>query len=67
LSDLLLLLLAPLPVARDVEVLSAAPFIEEIVATPFVLDADGMLPIPTGPGLGLDLDWDGITRFSRGG
>ena len=30
------------------------------------LDAEGMLPIPTAPGLGLDLDWDGITRFSRG-
>ena len=51
--------------ARYVEYLTPSPYIEEIVATPFTLDADGMLPIPTAPGLGLDLDWDGINRFSR--
>jgi D-galactarolactone cycloisomerase len=60
-------LVAALPVARYVEYLTPSPYIEEIVATPFTLDADGMLPIPTGPGLGLDLDWDGIDRFSRPG
>ena len=57
---------AAMPVARYVEYLTPSPYIEEIVATPFTLDADGMLAIPTGPGLGLDLDWDGIARFSRG-
>ncbi len=60
-------LVAALPVARYVEYLTPSPYIEEIVQTPFVLDADGMLPIPTAPGLGLDLDWDGIERFSSGG
>jgi hypothetical protein len=35
------------------------------VQTPFKLDGNGMLPIPTAPGLGLDLGWDGINRFSR--
>ena len=60
-------LVAALPVARYVEYLRPSPYIEEIVATPFVLDEDGMLRIPTEPGLGLDLDWDGIERFSRGG
>jgi D-galactarolactone cycloisomerase len=60
-------LVASLPVARYVEYLTPSPYIEEIVQTPFKLDADGMLPIPTAPGLGLDLDWDGINRFSRGG
>jgi len=59
-------LVAALPTARYVEYLTPSPYIEEIVQTPFVLDADGMLPIPTAPGLGLDLDWDGIRRFSRG-
>jgi D-galactarolactone cycloisomerase len=59
-------LVAALPVARYVEYLTPSPYIEEIVQTPFKLDADGMLPIPTAPGLGLDLDWDGINRFSRG-
>jgi L-alanine-DL-glutamate epimerase-like enolase superfamily enzyme len=58
-------LVAALPVARWVEYLTPSPYIEEIVATPFKLDADGMLPIPTAPGLGIDLDWDGIGRFSR--
>jgi D-galactarolactone cycloisomerase len=60
-------LVAALPVARYVEYLTPSPYIEEIVQTPFKLDADGMLPIPTAPGLGLDLDWDGINRFSRAG
>jgi D-galactarolactone cycloisomerase len=58
-------LVASLPVARYVEYLTPSPYIEEIVQTPFRLDADGMLPIPTTPGLGLDLDWDGIASFSR--
>jgi L-alanine-DL-glutamate epimerase-like enolase superfamily enzyme len=58
-------LVAALPVARYVEYLTPSPYIEEIVQTPFALDADGMLPIPTAPGLGLDLDWDGINRFAR--
>jgi L-alanine-DL-glutamate epimerase-like enolase superfamily enzyme len=60
-------LVAALPVARYVEYLTPSPYIEDIVSTPFVLDADGTLPIPTAPGLGLDLDWDGINRFSLGG
>jgi L-alanine-DL-glutamate epimerase-like enolase superfamily enzyme len=60
-------LVAALPVARWVEYLTPSPYIEEIVATPFKLDADGMLPIPTAPGLGLELDWDGIRRFSGQG
>jgi L-alanine-DL-glutamate epimerase-like enolase superfamily enzyme len=59
-------LVAALPVARYVEYLTPSPYIEEIVQTRFTLDADGMLPIPSAPGLGLDLDWDGIDRFARG-
>jgi D-galactarolactone cycloisomerase len=58
-------LAAALPVARWVEYLTPSPYIEEIVATPFTLDADGMLPVPTKPGLGLDLNLDAINRFSR--
>jgi L-alanine-DL-glutamate epimerase-like enolase superfamily enzyme len=58
-------LVAALPVARWVEYLTPSPYIEEIVATPFKLDTEGMLPIPTGPGLGIELDWEGISRFSR--
>ena len=32
----------------------------------FTLDADGMLPIPTAPGLGIDLDPEGVARHSGG-
>jgi len=41
------------------------PYIEDIVAAPFTLDADGMLPIPTGPGLGIEMNPEGIERLSR--
>ncbi len=58
-------LVAALPVARWVEYLTPSPFIDEIVATPFRLDVDGLLPIPTAPGLGIELDPDGIARHSR--
>src|SRR5215210_1219053 len=47
-------LVGALPVARWVEYLTPSPYIEAIVATPFRLDADGMLPIPTTPGLGIE-------------
>ncbi|MCL5999142.1 MAG: mandelate racemase/muconate lactonizing enzyme family protein [Chloroflexi bacterium] len=57
-------LAAALPVARWVEYLTPSPYIEEIVATPFKLDDEGLLPIPTTPGLGIELDWEGIKRYS---
>ena len=34
------------------------------VAEPFALDEEGMLAVPTGPGLGIELDWEGIERLS---
>ena len=40
--------------------------IDDIVAQPFTLDADGMLAVPTGPGLGIELDWEGIEGLSGG-
>jgi D-galactarolactone cycloisomerase len=58
-------LVAALPVARWVEYITPSPFIEEIVVTPFTLDADGMLSIPTAPGLGIELDHEALRRFSR--
>jgi L-alanine-DL-glutamate epimerase-like enolase superfamily enzyme len=58
-------LVAALPVARWVEYLTPSPYIEEIVKTPFRLDSDGLLPIPTAPGLGIELDPEGIARYSR--
>jgi L-alanine-DL-glutamate epimerase-like enolase superfamily enzyme len=58
-------LAAALPTARYVEYITPAPYIEELVAQPFTLDAEGMLPIPTAPGLGIELDHDNIARMSR--
>ena len=36
--------------------------VDEIVAAPWQLDADGTLAIPDTPGLGLQLDPDAIAR-----
>ena len=52
------------PTARWVEYITPSPYIEDIVATPFALDAEGLLPIPTGPGLGIELDWERVKRLS---
>ncbi len=49
-----------------VEYLTGSPFIDEIVATPWQLDADGMLPIPDAPGLGLTLNEDAVRKYTRG-
>ena len=52
-----------MPNARWIEYITPSPLIENIMATPFVLDADGMLPIPDGPGLGIQLSPDGIAQL----
>lgn len=57
-------LAAAIPVAKYVEYLTPAPYIEEIILQPFRLDAEGYLPIPTTPGLGLEVNRDALRRFS---
>jgi L-alanine-DL-glutamate epimerase-like enolase superfamily enzyme len=59
-----LALAAAVPVARWVEYITPSPYIEDIVATPFKLDENGLLDIPTGPGLGIEIDPDGLAKFS---
>jgi L-alanine-DL-glutamate epimerase-like enolase superfamily enzyme len=49
-----------------VEYLTGSPFIDAIVATPWQLDADGMLAIPDAPGLGITLDRDALANYTRG-
>lgn len=49
-----------------VEYLTGSPFIDEIVATPWKLDAEGMLPIPNTPGLGIALNRDAVEKYTRG-
>lgn len=52
--------------ARWVEYITPAPYIEELLAEPIALDADGMVQIPDGPGLGMEWNPDGIRRFTGG-
>jgi D-galactarolactone cycloisomerase len=59
-------LVASLPLGKWVEFHQPSQVIDEIVAEPFTLDAEGMMSVPTGPGLGITLDWDGINRLARG-
>ena len=54
------------PTTDLVEYLTGSPFIDEITAGGWHLDADGMLPIPTKPGLGLTLDRDAVKKYTRG-
>jgi L-alanine-DL-glutamate epimerase-like enolase superfamily enzyme len=49
-----------------VEYLTGSPFIDHIAEGGWKLDADGMLPIPAGPGLGLRLNWDEVAKYTCG-
>ena len=49
-----------------VEYLIGSPYVDELAAGGWRLDADGMLPIPDKPGLGLELDRKAVARYSRG-
>jgi len=54
---------AALPVARYVEFLTPTPYIDELIITPFKPDADGYLPIPMKPGLGIELNRDALKKY----
>ncbi len=58
-------LAAAIPVAKYVEYLTPAPYIDSILRTPFQLDDDGCLTIPVRPGLGIELDRDRLQEFAR--
>jgi D-galactarolactone cycloisomerase len=59
-----LALAAALPNARYVEYLARTPLIDDLLTVPFPLDDTGCLPIPTGPGLGIDLSPEGLARHA---
>ena len=48
-----------------VEYLTGSPFIDEVAAGGWSLDADGMLPIPATPGLGLEIELEALSKYSR--
>jgi D-galactarolactone cycloisomerase len=57
-------LTAALPIARYVEYLTPSPYIEDLTPEPFRPDADGLLPIPERPGLGVEIDRERLQRYS---
>lgn len=52
-----------LPVARYVEYLTPCAYIDGLTAQPYALDGDGLLTIPDGPGLGIEIDLSKLKRF----
>ncbi len=57
-------LASAIPNTEFVEYLTGSPFIDQITVGGWQLDEDGMLKVPTGPGLGIDLDRDAVARFT---
>ena len=55
---------AALNQARFVEYLTPTPYIDEILTEPFHIDDEGYLQIPDTPGLGIDIDTEGIRKFA---
>jgi len=49
-----------------VEYIQGSPYVDEVKAGGWQLDDDGMLPIPNGPGLGIEIDLDAVARHSGG-
>jgi D-galactarolactone cycloisomerase len=47
-----------------IEYLTGSPFIDNITARGWKLNADGTLPIPDGPGLCVTIDLDGVARYT---
>ena len=55
-----------LPRTDLVEYCTGSAYIDDIVTEPWTLDKDGMLAIPTQPGLGLALDEEAVLRYTGG-
>lgn len=55
------------PTTTLVEYLVGSPYIDEIVVGGWQLDADGMLPIPDAPGLGITIDREAVARYADSG
>ena len=60
-------LMASLPSRVYVEFNVGNPFIEELIDAPFRLDSEGCLPVPQGPGLGINLNRDRLRSFEASG
>ena len=57
---------AAMPDGRYLEYWHPAPYVSGILKEPLLLNEDGMLPIPDGPGLGIEIDLDALRDKARG-
>lgn len=58
-------LVCALPNAQWVEFLFGSPYIDDLLTVPFSLDADGLLPLPDSPGLGIEVNRNALERFVK--
>jgi L-alanine-DL-glutamate epimerase-like enolase superfamily enzyme len=58
-------LASALPATDLVEYKTGSPYIDELTVGGFKLDPDGMLAVPSAPGLGIELDLDAVERYGR--
>jgi len=47
-----------------VEYIHGSPYVDEIVEQKWELDSEGMLPVPSRPGLGITLDLDALEKYT---
>jgi L-alanine-DL-glutamate epimerase-like enolase superfamily enzyme len=47
-----------------VEYMTGSPYIDELTVGGWKLDAEGMLAIPTGPGLGIEMNLDAVAKYT---
>jgi len=59
-------LASALPQTDLVEYIDGSPYVDDLVAQPWTLDADGYLPIPSAPGLGVPLNPDAVAAYTGG-
>lgn len=59
-------LAAALPDTDLVEYIGGSAYVDDLVSDKWQLDDEGLLAIPTEPGLGLHLDQDAVARYTAG-
>ena len=47
-----------------VEYCTGAPYVDDLTKKPWKLDKDGMLDIPSAPGIGIELDSAKVEKYS---
>lgn len=47
-----------------VEYLTGSPFIDDLVSNKWMLDQEGMLAVPSEPGLGISMDLDAVEKYT---